>query len=365
MKEALIDRLAQTHTLDRESFRALLTALDEAEEKYLYARARQVREEIYGHDIYLRGLIEFTNVCRNNCYYCGIRAGNDKADRYRLSREEILACAQQGYEMGFRTIVLQGGEDPAYSCQEICALVRGIKKQHPDTAVTLSIGEKSRAEYQAYFDAGADRYLLRHETADEEHYKKLHPSSMSLANRKRCLRDLKEIGFQTGAGMMVGSPYQTTDNLIDDLYYMQQLQPEMIGIGPFIHHQDTPFRAFPDGSVRDTLHLLAVIRLMFPRVLLPATTALGTMDPQGREKGILAGANVIMPNLSPRRVRGKYLLYDGKIATGPEAAEGWRMLAERMESIGYHVVISRGDFQRESAKGNAGPGYAGGREKEK
>ncbi len=339
--------LKQTTTLNREDLRALLTSLTEEEEQFLYERAREVREIHYGKEVYLRGLIEFTNYCRNDCYYCGIRRSNSHASRYRLSREEILDCAEKGYDLGFRTFVLQGGEDLHYSDEEICSIVQKIRISHPDCAVTLSIGERSRESYQKYYNAGAERYLLRHETADPEHYARLHPKELSLANRKRCLKDLKEIGFQVGCGMMVGSPCQTADNLMDDLFYMKNLSPHMIGIGPFIPQKDTPFGTESPGTLTDTLHLLGIIRLMFPDVLLPATTALGTIHPLGRELGVKAGANVVMPNLSPRGVRDKYMLYDGKICTGDEAAECRRCMERRIASTGYHVVVSRGDCRRE------------------
>ena len=311
--------------------------------EWMYSLARESAVSVYGHDIYLRGLIEFTNYCRNNCYYCGLRRDNRTVNRYRLTREQILDCADKGYELNFRTIVLQGGEDPAYSDDDICSIVRGIKERHPDCAVTLSIGEKSRESYQKYFDAGADRYLLRHETANAAHYRRLHPAELSMENRMRCLRDLRDIGFQIGAGFMVGSPGQTDECYADDLEYLMELQPHMIGIGPFIPHHETPFRDEAAGTLEDTLYFLAVLRIMFPEVLLPATTALGTIHPRGREMGVLAGANVIMPNLSPTSVRKDYLLYDGKICTGDEAAECRYCMERRMESIGYRVVTSRGD----------------------
>jgi biotin synthase len=341
--EERIKRLTETHNLPREDFKQLLSTLTDDEAEILYAAARRVREAVYGKAVYLRGLIEFTNVCKNNCYYCGIRRDNARISRYRLDDETILDCCDQGYDLDFRTFVLQGGEDPAYSDARICNLVREIKARHPDCAVTLSIGEKSEASYRAYFEAGADRYLLRHETANPEHYRMLHPPELSGENRKRCLKTLKAIGYQVGAGMMVGSPGQTLDYLVDDLLFMRELQPEMIGIGPFIPQKDTPFGTQAQGSLEMTLHLLAIIRLMQPDVLLPATTALGTIDPTGREKGILAGANVVMPNLSPTSVRGKYLLYDGKICTGDEAAECRRCMALRIERTGYHVAVDRGD----------------------
>ena len=341
----LIDQLASAHDLSDGEFLQLLTHLTAEEESYLYKKAREVQQRIYGKDVYLRGLIEISNYCRNDCYYCGIRRSNRCADRYRLTQEQILDCCAAGYALDFRTFVLQGGEDPWFTDERICDIVSSIRRTYPDCAITLSIGEKSRESYQAYFDAGADRYLLRHETANEEHYAKLHPADLSASNRKRCLRDLKEIGYQVGCGMMLGAPGQTPQHILEDLRFMQGLQPHMIGIGPFIPHKDTPFREQPAGTLEQTVHLLAILRLMFPHVLLPATTALGTIHPKGREQGILAGANVIMPNLSPADVRGKYLLYNGKISTGDEAAENRCNIEERMEKIGYRVVVSRGDYR--------------------
>ena len=332
-----IDRLRKDRTLPREEMRLLLTTLTKEEEAWLCKNADEVRREHYGTDVYLRGLIEFTNYCRNDCLYCGIRRSNRNARRYRLTTEEILDL------LGFRTIVLQGGEDLFFTDEKICSLVSEIKKRHPDCAVTLSIGERPRESYEAFFAAGADRYLLRHETINPVHYSLLHPRELTIENRVRCLKDLREIGFQVGCGMMVGSPYQTVDYLLDDLYFMAEFKPHMIGIGPFIPHGDTPFCDRESGTLEDTLHLLAIIRLMNPRVLLPATTALGTIHPLGREMGIQAGANVVMPNLSPTGVRDKYMLYDGKICTGDEAAECRRCMELRMEKIGYHVVQARGD----------------------
>lgn len=344
-KKQLIDKLRSEQMLSKEEFLELLKEWNTEEEEYLYAQARQVREAVYGKDVYLRGLIEFTNYCKNDCYYCGIRKSNGKASRYRLTRQQILDCCDQGYALGFRTFVLQGGEDGYYTDEMICEIVSEIKKRHSDCAITLSIGEKSYDSYKAYYKAGAERYLLRHETADSDHYRILHPESLSLENRKKCLFELKEIGYQVGCGMMVGTPGQRPEDLIEDFYFMKELQPHMIGIGPFIAHQDTPFADEPSGTLDDTLHLLGILRLMFPHVLLPATTALGTIHPLGREKGILAGANVVMPNLSPVEVRGKYLLYDGKICTGDEAAECRMCMQRRIETVGYQVEISRGDYR--------------------
>ncbi len=354
----LIDQLADRHDLTDQEFLALLGPICKhrthplgddpgdwsgAEEDYLYEKARTTARKVYGRSIFLRGLIEFTNYCKNDCYYCGIRRSNKKASRYRLTKSDILSCCALGYDLGFRTFVLQGGEDPYFHDDQICAILSDIKKRYPDCAITLSIGEKEGSSYQAYFDAGADRYLLRQETSDAAHYRYLHPETQSMAHRQDCLRTLKSIGYQTGCGIMVGSPMQRPDSILQDLRFMQELQPEMIGIGPFIPHKDTPFAREAAGRLTDTLHLLAILRLMFPHVLLPATTALATIDPQGRELGIRAGANVIMPNLSPAAVRSKYLLYDGKLCTGDEAAESCRKLRQRIERIGYHVEVSRGD----------------------
>lgn len=340
---AVIDEVRDAKQITKDQLTYLLQDDSEENEESLFESARTTAEKTFGKQIYLRGLVEFTSYCKNDCYYCGLRRSNLNAERYALTEEEILSCCDRGSELGFRTFVLQGGEDPAFTDERICSIVSGIRERHPDCAITLSIGEKPRESYKRFFDAGADRYLLRHETADEEHYQKLHPASMSGEHRKKCLYDLREIGFQVGCGIMVGTPYQTIDHIYEDLTFMLDLQPHMIGIGPFLCQKDTPFGKEPDGSVDRTLRLLSILRLLFPKVLLPATTALGTADVKGREKGILAGANVLMPNLSPLNVREKYLLYDGKICTGEEAAECVQCLRQRIEAIGYHVADSRGD----------------------
>ena len=339
----IIQKLCDTGDLTRDEIITLLENRNSEIQSYLAKRASETAQKHYGNKVYVRGLIEFTNYCRNDCYYCGIRCGNKNAERYRLSKEEIVECASYGYGLGFRTIVLQGGEDMFYTDDVMVDIIKSIKKEHPDCAVTLSIGEKSYESYKAFFDAGADRYLLRHETADFDHYAKLHPKNLSPENRQQCLYNLKKIGFQTGAGFMVGSPYQTVDNIADDLLFLKKLDPEMIGIGPFIPHKDTVFADEKAGDLNLTLFLLSVIRLMLPTVLLPATTALGTINPRGRELGILAGANVVMPNLSPVGVRKKYALYDNKICTGEEAAECMNCLKNRISSIGYEIVTDRGD----------------------
>ena len=330
---------------ERSGLEALLRTEDEETLSCLYAQARRVRERYYGRDVYIRGLIEFTNYCRNDCYYCGIRRDNRNTERYRLGIREIMECAQEGYFLGFRTFVLQGGEDPRYHAGRIEDLVGMLKERFPDCAVTLSVGECSRETYQRWRAAGADRYLLRHETADPAHYRRLHPPQMSLEHRMECLRQLKRLGFQTGAGMMVGSPGQTVECLVRDIEFLHQLQPEMVGIGPFLPHDETPFRGEKAGSTAMTLYLLSLVRLMLPEVLLPATTALGTAAEGGREAGILAGANVVMPNLSPENVRGKYLLYNNKICTGKEAAENLQELREAAAKIGFEIAIDRGDHK--------------------
>lgn len=345
MMKHLIDKLEKEHVLSREELITLIDGRNPELAEYLFEKARRIRKDHYGSDVYLRGLIEFTNYCRNDCLYCGIRRSNRSASRYRLTKEQILSCCEEGYGLGFRTFVLQGGEDGYYSDEMLLGIIREIKTRYPDCALTLSIGERSRESYQAFFDAGADRYLLRHETADPDHYKMLHPPSLSLETRKKCLSDLKEIGYQVGSGFMVGSPGQTSEQLAEDLLYLYELQPQMVGIGPFVPHHDTPFASEQSGTAELTLFLLGLIRLMLPAVLLPATTALGTIDPIGREKGILAGANVVMPNLSPREVRNKYMLYDNKICTGDEAAECRHCIDGRIGMIGYQVVVSRGDFK--------------------
>lgn len=342
--KALVEKLRAEHILSREEFAALLEHhRDEELARFLFANADEVRRQTYGTDVYIRGLVEFTNYCKNNCYYCGLRAANRACQRYRLSKAQILDCCREGWRLGFRTFVLQGGEDPWYTPERIEELVRAIKGEFPECALTLSVGEQPREVYQQWFDAGADRFLLRHETATPAHYAHLHPAGLSLENRLRCLRDLKEIGYQVGCGIMVGSPGQTTECLVNDLLFMAEFQPDMVGIGPFIPQHNTPFRGEAAGTLELTLFLLGLVRLMLPRVLLPATTALGTIHPRGREKGILAGANVCMPNLSPADVREKYTLYDNKLCTGEEAAQSLNELKKRMEAIGYQIVESRGD----------------------
>lgn len=343
----LIYKLSHSHTLSDEELIYLLESDDDNINLLLACYADETRKRIYGSDVYIRGLIEFSNYCKNNCYYCGIRCNNEKLIRYRLSKDEILECCNEGYTLGFRTFVLQSGEDLTYTDDILCDIISEIKNNHPDCSITLSVGEKDYNSYKRYFDAGTDRYLLRHETADNLHYSKLHPDAMSLRHRKECLYMLKDIGFQVGAGFMVGSPFQTTDNLITDLRFLQELKPDMVGIGPFIPHNDTPFKEYNAGSLRLTLKLISITRLMLPYALIPSTTALGTIHPQGRELGLKAGANVVMPNLSPLSVRKLYQLYDNKICTGDEAAQYINNLSARVNKAGYNIVTDKGDVKKE------------------
>lgn len=317
---------------------------DSSEDEYLFTLADKKRREFYSEDVYIRGLIEFSNYCKNNCLYCGIRHDNKHLKRYRLSDDDILSCCHVGYDLGFRTFVLQSGEDPFYTDEKLCKIISRIKKLYSDCAVTLSLGERCEESYKKLFDAGADRYLLRHETASKEHYEKLHPSEMSFDNRIECLKMLKKIGFQTGAGFMIGSPYQTYENIAKDLIFISEFKPEMVGIGPFISHKDTIFKDCNDGSLRDTLVAISLTRLLLPNALIPSTTALGTISPNGREFGLKAGANVVMPNLSPINYRKLYSLYDNKICTGEESAQCIRCMEKRVESAGYRIVTDRGDW---------------------
>ena len=341
-----IDKLRQERTLSPEELRQLLTGCDAETLRYINKQAQEVALRHFGNKIYIRGLIEVSNCCRNNCYYCGIRKGNPNIERYRLNLESILDCCRQGYKLGFRTFVLQGGEDPALTDDRIEMTVARIRQNYPDCAITLSLGEKSRDAYERFFRAGANRYLLRHETYNESHYRQLHPAEMSGKQRLQCLADLKDIGYQTGTGIMVGSPGQTVEHIIEDILFIEKLQPEMIGIGPFLPHHDTPFAQYPRGTGERTILLLSIFRLMHPSALIPATTALATLIPDGRERGILAGANVVMPNLSPREERKKYELYNDKASLGAESAEGLATLQKQLNAIGYEISTERGDFKR-------------------
>lgn len=342
----LINKLEKKHTLALDEYEYLISNRSDESTRLLAEKAVNLRKSIYGTDVYIRGLIEVSNICKNNCYYCGIRAGNKSCERYRLNAEQILSCCDEGYPLGFRTFVLQGGEDAYFSDEVVCSVVSEIKQRYPDCAVTLSLGERSYESYKKLYDAGADRYLLRHETADKEHYQKLHPQEMSFESRMECLNNLKKIGFQTGCGFMVGSPYQTAATLAKDLKFIEQFKPQMCGIGPFVPHKSTRFANENSGTVELTCYLLSIVRLISPSILLPSTTALGSIDPHGREKGILSGANVVMPNLSPFDLRSKYELYNNKISGGAESAANIAELKQRMESIGYRIVTQKGDFKK-------------------
>lgn len=342
----LLDKLANTQSLSSEEYKFLIENYNDDLASYAANLAVKKRQEIYSNHVYIRGLIEVSNICKNDCYYCGIRCSNKHADRYRLSKEDILNCCETGYNLGFRTFVMQGGEDPYFSDDYVCDIVKAIKEKYPDCAVTLSLGERSRESYQKLYDSGADRYLLRHETADCTHYSKLHPDNLTLENRMQCLKNLREIGFQVGCGFMVGSPCQSAEHLAKDLKFIEDFKPDMCGIGPFIPHKDTPFKDFSAGSASLTCYLLSIVRLIHPAVLLPATTALGTLEQGGREKGILSGANVVMPNLSPERTRAKYELYNNKLSTGAESANGLEALRRNLADIGYEIVTLRGDVKK-------------------
>lgn len=339
----LIQKLTDTGSLALEEYQGLIESFSPETLSFIAPIALNTKKAVYGDAIYIRGLIEISNICKNDCLYCGIRASNANCERYRLSKEEILSCCKEGYALGFRTFVMQGGEDMHYTDEVMCDIIRSIKKLYPDCAVTLSLGEKTAESYRKLYDAGADRYLLRHETADGCHYGKLHPDNLSLENRMECLKNLKDIGFQVGCGFMVGSPYQTAEHLAKDLKFIEEFKPHMCGIGPFIPHKDTEFATKKPGSVDLSCYLLAIIRLMHPGILLPATTALASLEKNGREKAILCGANVVMPNLSPMEQRAKYTLYNNKASVGTEAAEGLKALRESLKKIGAEVVTSRGD----------------------
>lgn len=342
----LVEKLAEHQSLELFEYRKLIEKRTPEASALLAKRAVEVRKKIYGNAVFIRGLIEIGNYCKNDCLYCGIRRSNRNCKRYRLSEEEILACADEGWSLGFRTFVLQGGEDAFFSDDVMCKIVRKIKSAHPDCAVTLSLGERSRESFAALREAGADRYLLRHETASKPHYERLHPPEMSFENRLRCLENLRALGYRVGCGFMVGSPFQTAAELAEDLKFIERFKPDMCGIGPFVPHRDTPFGGEPPGSPELTCFLLSIIRLIHPPVLLPATTALGTIADNGRELGILAGANVVMPNLSPPSVRKKYALYDNKLSDGEESAQCRSRLEDRMKSIGYKVVTDIGDIRK-------------------
>lgn len=342
----LIDKLEKYNGLELDEYTALAESFDKDTAEYAAQKADKVRKKIYGNKVYIRGLIEISNICKNNCFYCGIRAENSHCERYRLTKDTILSCCDVGYKVGFRTFVMQGGEDAYFTDDVMCGIVSEIKNKYPDCAVTLSLGERGYGSFKRLYSAGADRYLLRHETASKEHYEKLHPESMLFEHRMECLKQLKSIGFQTGCGFMVGSPYQTSRNIAEDLKFIESFSPEMCGIGPFIPHSETPFANFPQGSADLTCYLVSLIRLIKPNILLPATTALGTVMKNGREKGIMSGANIVMPNLSPVDTRKKYEIYQNKLSSGGESAQGLAVLKKSMSDIGYEIVTDVGHIKK-------------------
>ena len=341
----LIDKLYKEKKLELKEWEQLLGTFTDEDRAYAGNIARNIAVSKFGKKIFFRGIVEFTNICRNNCKYCGIRRGNKNLVRYRLTKNEILDCCNDGYKAGYRTFVLQGGEDMFFTDEKMVDIISSIHEKYPDCAITLSIGERERESYEKFFKAGATRFLLRHETADEDHYNKLHPAELSWKHRMNCLKNLKDIGYQTGCGPMIGSPYQSVTTLAEDMVFMGEFKPAMIGTGPFIPHHDTPFKDFPSGNVNTTLMVLSLCRIMLPDVLLPATTALGTAKNNGRQEGVLAGANVIMPNLSPVNVRKNYMLYDHKKITGDDAGENLKLIQDNMKEIGYEVVIDKGDYK--------------------
>lgn len=344
MIQKIARQLVEEHRLSKEAFRTLLAECDSATRDYLRESAVRTARQRFGLGIYIRGLIEISSYCRCDCLYCGLRRSNREASRYRLSPEQILECCRVGYDLGFRTFVLQGGEDGAFSDSLLVELLGKIRLLYGDAAITLSLGERSAESYRRLFEAGASRYLLRHEAADDRLYGSLHPTS-TYEGRMGAIRELKSLGYQTGVGMMVGVPGQSIDSLVEDLLFIQQLRPEMVGIGPFLPHHQTPFADQKSGSLEMTLLLIAIVRLLLPDALIPSTTALATLSPEGRRMGILSGANVVMPNLSPEEQRSKYSIYDNKVALGAEAAEGIRLLDKELQAIGYHIDLSRGDFE--------------------
>lgn len=341
----LIEKLESEHKLSVDEFTYILENATDDDREYIRSVAQEISKSKFGNKVYIRGIVEFSNICKNDCYYCGIRKSNNNFERYRLTKEQILDCCEAGYEYNYRTFVLQSGEDLYFNDEVMCDIVSSIRKRFPDCAITLSLGERSKVSYQRLYDAGANRYLLRHETASKELYEKLHPSYMSFENRIKCLYNLKEIGYQVGAGMMIGAPYQTMRNLAEDFVFLCEFKPHMAGMGPFIPHKDTEFRDKKAGTLGLTLLCLSLTRIMLPNVLLPATTALGSINPIGREKGVLAGANVIMPNLSPTEVRKNYLLYDNKICVNDESSQCKNCINARMVKIGYEVEVARGDYK--------------------
>lgn len=305
----------------------------------LFKTADEVRQEFVGDEVHLRGLIEFTNICRQTCKYCGIRRENSKVNRYRLSKDEIISMARHGVRNGFKTLVMQGGEDSFFTKDLICEIIFEIKKM--DVALTLSLGERSFEDYKAFKDAGADRYLLRIETTDKELYKSVHPG-MSFENRKRCLYDLKSLGYETGTGCLIGLPGQTVESLADDILFFKELDADMVGVGPFIPHPETPFAKSSCGSFNLALKVMAITRLLLPNINIPATTAMETLSPNGRLIALQSGANVFMPNITEGVSPSKYEIYPDK--SGINGAKNGIIgeINENLKVIGRYVSDTKG-----------------------
>jgi biotin synthase len=338
----IIEKLYETNDASKEELLYLLDNIDENSKELLIKRAHETRMKYYGNKVYMRGLIELTSFCKKDCLYCGLRRHNKLADRYRLTLDEVLECVRKGDKLGYKTFVLQGGEDSYFTDEKMIEIIKAIKNEFPNNAITLSLGERSYESYKNLYDAGADRYLLRHESASKELYESIHPGE-PFEKRRKCLKDLKEIGYQAGAGFMVGIPGQTNEDLVNDLRFVKEFEPAMCGIGPFIPHKDTPLRDYDHGSLEKTVICLSIVRLLLPKLLLPATTALSSIDPNGRDEGLRAGGNVIMPNLSPMSVRKKYSLYDNKAYILDEDAEYRTMIGEKIKKAGFEVEETRGD----------------------
>ena len=346
MTKIFVERLVKGDRLNASEMGQLLSSAvqDPTILQLLRENAVRTARQQFGLGIYIRGLIELSSYCKCNCLYCGLRRSNRDAERDRRTAEEVLECCKEGYKLGFRTFVLQGGEDGTHSDEWLEMLICQMRSLYPDVAITLSLGERSEQSYIRLKRAGANRYLLRHEAANAALYESLHPDGRGLQHRLMCAEALQRSGYQVGLGMMIGVKGQTIDHIVEDLMLIERMKPEMVGIGPFLPHKATPLGGEPAGDLNLTLATIAIVRLLLPKALLPSTTALATLTPRGRLEGILSGANVVMPNLSPSDVRAKYAIYENKASWGKEAAEGLEALERELESIGYHIDYSRGDF---------------------
>jgi biotin synthase len=315
-----------------------LKADDAAE---LFAMADDIRKRYFKDEVHIRGIIEFSNYCMKNCFYCGLRRDNKTIERYRISEDEIIDTALKAGELGYKTILLQSGEDGGYTIEGLCAIIKRIRS-NLDCAITLSLGEKSFDEYRSLRDAGADRYLLRFETSDRGLFNKLKPDS-SYENRLDCIKNLKKLGFQVGSGFMVGLPGQTYEILADDILLLRELDLDMIGIGPFLSHHNTPLGNSASGTLDLTLRALAIIRILMPDVHIPATTAMGTVEKGGREKALQCGANVIMPNVTPIKYRKYYEIYPNKICIDDAPSDCRACIEGMLKSLGRAAATNKGD----------------------